>query len=187
MTRCTKLFKDVLYTGFMMTSSNRNIFHVTGHLCGEYTGSRWIPPKRPMTRSFDVFFDLLLNKPLSKQSWGWRFETTSRPLWRHSSVIHSSLVCIMKSIPNVFNAAKALHYWLFVREIHRSLLALSAGSSSITDGFPQKGSKMRRVCPCNDIIMFPKRWYRSCWWMQSNLTTPDNLLMHANAVCRRSG
>ena len=28
---------------FMMTSSNGNIFHVTGLLCGEFTGPRWIP------------------------------------------------------------------------------------------------------------------------------------------------
>ena len=41
------------------------------------------PSQRPVTRSFDVFFDLHLNKRLSKQSWGWWFETTSRPLWRH--------------------------------------------------------------------------------------------------------
>ena len=37
----------------------------------------------PVTRSFDVFFDLHLNKRLSKQSWGWWFETHSRSLWRH--------------------------------------------------------------------------------------------------------
>ena len=41
------------------------------------------PAQRPVTRSFDVFFDLHLNKRLSKQSWGWWFETPSRPLWRH--------------------------------------------------------------------------------------------------------
>ena len=39
--------------------------------------------QRPMTGSFDVFFDLLVNKRLNKQSWGWRFDTPSRPLWRH--------------------------------------------------------------------------------------------------------
>ena len=33
------------------------------------------PAQRPVTRSFDVFFDLQLNKRLSKQSWGWWFET----------------------------------------------------------------------------------------------------------------
>ena len=41
------------------------------------------PTPRPVTRSFDVFFGLRLNKRLSKQSWGWWFETTSRSLWRH--------------------------------------------------------------------------------------------------------
>ena len=45
--------------------------------------SRWIPRTKPVTRSFDVFFDLRLNKRLNKQSWGWWFETLSLPLWRH--------------------------------------------------------------------------------------------------------
>ena len=42
----------------MMTSSNGNLFHVTGHLWGEFTGHRGIPAQRPVKRSFDVFFDL---------------------------------------------------------------------------------------------------------------------------------
>ena len=63
-----------------MTSSNGNIFRVTGHLCGEFTGD---PTQRPVTRSFDLFFDLHPNKWLSKQWWGWWFETLSCPLWRH--------------------------------------------------------------------------------------------------------
>ena len=41
------------------------------------------PTQRPVTRSFDVFFDLHLNKRLSKQSWGWWFEALSCPFWRH--------------------------------------------------------------------------------------------------------
>ena len=43
------------------------------------------PTQRPVTRSCDVFFDLRLNKRLSKQSWGWWFETPSHPLWRRSN------------------------------------------------------------------------------------------------------
>ena len=35
------------------------------------------PTQMPVTRSFDVFFDLRLNKRLSKQWWGWWFETLS--------------------------------------------------------------------------------------------------------------
>ena len=45
------------------------------------------PTQRPVTRSFDVFFDLRLNKRLSKQSWGWWFETPSWSLWRHVNVL----------------------------------------------------------------------------------------------------
>ena len=73
---------------FVMTSSNGNIFRVTGHLCGNSPVTDEFPTKRPVTRSFDVFFDLhlRLNKRLSKQWWGCWFETPSRPLWRHSNV-----------------------------------------------------------------------------------------------------
>ena len=67
----------------MMTSSNGNIFRVTGPLCGEFTGPGEFPAQRPVTRSFDVFFDLRPNKRLSKQPWGWWFETLSWSLWHH--------------------------------------------------------------------------------------------------------
>ena len=67
----------------MMTSSNGNIFRVTGHLCGDSPVPGEFSAQRPVTRGFAVFFDLYLNKWLSKQSWGWWFETPSYPLWRH--------------------------------------------------------------------------------------------------------
>ena len=41
------------------------------------------PAQRPVTRNFDVFFDLRPSKRLSKQWRGWWFETQSRSLWRH--------------------------------------------------------------------------------------------------------
>ena len=66
----------------MMPSSNGNIFRVTGPLRGEFTGPGEFPTQRPVTRSFDVFFDLRLNKRLSKQPWGWWFETPPWSLWR---------------------------------------------------------------------------------------------------------
>ena len=47
------------------------------------------PAQRLVARSFDIFFELCLNKRLSKQSWGWWFETPSRPLWRHCNDPHS--------------------------------------------------------------------------------------------------
>ena len=54
------------------------IFARNSPVAGEF------PAQRPVTRSFDVIFDQHLNKMLSKQSWGWWFETPSSPLWRHS-------------------------------------------------------------------------------------------------------
>ena len=68
---------------YIMTSSNGNIFRVTGPLCGEFTGHRWIPLTKPVTRNFDVFFVLCLNKRLSKQPGGWWFDSSSRSFWHH--------------------------------------------------------------------------------------------------------
>ena len=51
------------------------------------------PSQWPVKRSFDVFFDLHLNKRLSKQSWGWLFETSSSPLWRHCNDCTAIMIC----------------------------------------------------------------------------------------------
>ena len=41
------------------------------------------PSQRPVMQSFDVFYDLRLNKRLSKQSWGWWFEMPLHSLRHH--------------------------------------------------------------------------------------------------------
>ena len=41
------------------------------------------PSQRPVTQSFDILFDLHLNKRLNKQWWGWWFEIPSGPIWRY--------------------------------------------------------------------------------------------------------
>ena len=71
-------------------------------LCaGNSPASGEFPAQRPVTRSFDVFFDLCLNKRLRKQSWGWWFETLSLPLWRQCNELGSStesMLLVMKMI-----------------------------------------------------------------------------------------
>ena len=57
------------------------------------------PIQRPVTRSFDVIFDLRPNKQLSKQWWGWWFGTQSYPLWRHSNEIHLKIMLFAKCWP----------------------------------------------------------------------------------------
>ena len=66
----------------MMTSSNGNIFRVTGPLCGNPPVTCGFPSQRPVSRSFYIFIDLCLNKRLSKQSIRMWFEMPSCPLWR---------------------------------------------------------------------------------------------------------
>ena len=63
----------------MMTSSNGNISALLAICAGNSPVPGEFPAQRPVTRIFDVFFDLRLNKRLSKPSWGWWFETPSRP------------------------------------------------------------------------------------------------------------
>ena len=84
--RTVMQYKHPICRWFMMTSSNGNIFRVTGPLCREFTGPGELPAQRPVMRSFDVFFDLRPNKRLSKQPWGWWFETPSWSLWRQCNV-----------------------------------------------------------------------------------------------------
>ena len=56
---------------------------------------RWIPRTKASDAELWCFFDLRLNKRLSKQSWGWCFETLSRPLWRHCNVwyVRHLIIC----------------------------------------------------------------------------------------------
>ena len=66
--------------------------------------SLWIPAQRPVTRSFNVLFDLRLNKRLSKQSWGCWFETPSRPLWRHRNDLTHNYTCFFTSFLAVISS-----------------------------------------------------------------------------------
>ena len=101
----------------MMTSSNGTIFRVTCHLCGNSPVPGEVPAQRPVTRSFDVFFDLLLNKRLSKHAWGWWFDTLSCPLWRHSNVITSRDVSERHA--RHLYVTPFMMYWVYL--IHRPL------------------------------------------------------------------
>ena len=68
-----------------MTSSN-GIFSAWLAICaGNSSVPGELPAQRPVTRSFDVFFDVRLKRRLSKRSWCWWFETLPCPLWRHSN------------------------------------------------------------------------------------------------------
>ena len=71
--------------------------------------------QRPVTRSFDVFFDLHLNKWLSKQWWGWWFETPSPPLWLHCNGLQTHTWCMWYPIMKCWNT-RILIVWPFLKK-----------------------------------------------------------------------
>ena len=65
----------------MMTTSIGSIFRVTNLLCGEFIGRT----KASEEELWCFLWSAPEKKRLSKQSWGWWFETPLRPLWLHCS------------------------------------------------------------------------------------------------------
>ena len=63
----------------MLTSSNGTFSTLLALLCWNSPVTSEFPSQRPVTRNFDVSFDLCL----SKQAWGWWVETPSRLLWQY--------------------------------------------------------------------------------------------------------
>ena len=97
---------------FMMTSSNGNIFRITGHLCGEFTGHRWILHTKASDTELWSFLWSASEYRSSKQSWGWWFETLSCPLRRHRNLDTSHTLYNGLSLPDLnLNYVNKMCFW----------------------------------------------------------------------------
>ena len=96
---------------YMVTSSNGNNFRFPGPLCGELTGHRWIPRAKASDAELWCFLWSTPKKRLSKQSWGWWFETPSCSLWRHCNVSEqqSYNVCLINYEPLLLPCYGGIH------------------------------------------------------------------------------
>ena len=78
------------------------------------------PAQRPVTRSFDVFFHLCLNKWLSKQTWDWWFVTQSRSLWSHCNDMSAEYVICYVSLCYDYNISSkwicVIHFLISFRD-----------------------------------------------------------------------
>ena len=99
------------------------------------------PAQRPVTRSFDVSFDLHPNKRLSKQWWGWWFETPSCPLWRHPNVISfgKPTLQVCETKPRALNSM-IIKSWLFQAQYTPWLLQQWRRMSTIVSQIPDKST-----------------------------------------------
>ena len=138
------------------------------------TFSALLSAQRPMTRSFDVYFDLRLNKGLGKQSWGWWFETLPRSLWRHSNDM--SHVCELPPFTychtNMATLAGAL-FW------PRPLNSLAPGKFEWN---------FRHVIFKQILVI--DGWDNSCeigpLWMSLDFTDDQSTLVQVMAWCRQA-
>ena len=108
----------------MMTSSNENIFRVTGHLCGEFTGDRWIPRTKASDAELWCFLWFAPEQTVklnSKQWWGWWFETPSCPLWRHCNAAGK----------NPLTSGHSCHHFKLLQEAALYLWVLCGGARGI--------------------------------------------------------
>ena len=102
----------------MMTSSNGNIFGITGILCGEFTGHRWIPGTKANDAELWCFLWSAPEYTLSKQSRDWWFETPSCSLWRHCNGFwHYNLT--NKYIPQYMGSAITCPYPWYLLLAHK--------------------------------------------------------------------
>ena len=71
------------------------------------------PSQRPVTRSFDVSFELRLNNRSGKPSRRRWFKRPSRPLWRHRNVIWIHFSLMRVSIP-IYNLPHGTYLTYFL-------------------------------------------------------------------------
>ena len=101
----------------MMTSSNGNIFRVTGHLCREFTGHRWIPRINGQQRGA-LMLSLIcvwINGRVNNREAGDLRRHLASPLWRHC------------------NVSKRTHQ-------NCAFVSFGVGIPLVTNGFPERAS-----------------------------------------------
>ena len=142
--------------------------------------------QRPVTRSFDVFFYLGPNKRLSKQWWGWWFETSSSPLWHHCNVLvrftPAGLIpglCPANERPCYFVTTlqqchmSVSHHKSPAIELFAQLVQANNRENQIPTlltlceknplwihhNFPHKGPVIWKAFPCNYIMQTLSQWF----------------------------
>ena len=121
------------------------------------------PSQRPVAQSSDVFFDLSVNKQLSKQSWDWWFETPSRSLWRHCNV-HAGCR---------FDTETTLRY----RCHQNQVITVKPGDQTKLATF---------IFSCNMFCLSPE-WFRFCQGTWQVIQTNDRHVVHTYIPASRWG
>ena len=169
-------YKACCYPGDTWWRHQMEAFSALLAICaGNSSVTGELPAQRSLTRSFDVFFDLRLNKRLSKQSWGWWFETLSRPLWRHCndqgrshSIPHMvlswicvvwetekhNITCTVSQITGKSTVKFTSLFRLTPRKTHTLCITSLCERKSLMPGVLHSQRPVRlRAVPCHDVLI----------------------------------
>ena len=122
------------------------------------------PSQRPVTRSFDVLFDLRLNKRLNKQSIRRWCGNPSRPFWRHCNIEQTYCWLPIRLHPIVENYRKWKYGFMFPRI--KISLALCSSFGKLTLCLP---SILEQIRPWNVLNHF-------CFWQATSSDCDHNVI-----------
>ena len=164
------------------------------------------PPQRPVTHSFDVFFDLRLNKRLSKPSRRRSFKKPSRSLCWHCIVEISSRDSKIFGLTSIRHryAAKALDRYLFqrIRSWNPSVLEDPVSSRAFRQSYRIHSKKasvftrliwnhfhFRNIVRSNEkrihVIKELAHWYKkTCYFQVSTASLVKNQDVHISAIAK---
>ena len=159
-----------------MTSSSGNNFRVAGPLCGEFTGHRWIPLTNGSDAELWFFFDLRLNKQLSKQPWRRWLETLSRSLWRRCNAVFGNASLDTHSYKSlVIQLLAAIISLLIITLIVVSQVALVFSGGSRLMEFNNRCSPPPKL---NVFMTFVRCRYTKIWnWFEYIRYIPSRLIL----------
>ena len=145
----------------MMTSSNGNVFHVTGPLCGEFTGHRWIP--RTKARGAELWC-FLWPAPWMN---GWENNREAGELRRHRA--HYD-VTVLKYHPSVgFRTCHTNHaWWNQIWFFFRLPILVDNQRSDVCV------CVRACVCVCKDAVL-TVYWFRDLYDKDKNVSRPPDL------------
>ena len=124
------------------------------------------PTQRPVTRSFDFCFDLRLNRRLGKQSWGWWFETLSRPLWRHCNEFLLKFIVVLSCL-------------LFLSTVHPTFVILGQLPCTLWLSFWLSTFLFFLISTLllSLVLICSEQWeYTLIWFRQKYRDVPDHII-----------
>ena len=129
------------------------------------------PAQRPVTRSFDVFFDLRLNKHFSKESSDWWFEMPSHSLWLHCNVKSLTVLSSSRQLFLCFQQLRSSQWnYLNITTSMKVLCHMNTKRNNVSIHIRQKQNSIINYNQELSGVIFKSIFIEEkCFWIQISL------------------